>query len=251
MLFYGKTDIGQRRAANQDNFMIHRYSEDVLFAVVCDGMGGASGGNIASSVAAAAFGSVLDRREQENASFFGMTDEEILDLLSEAVTEANREVYHYAQNDPTLTGMGTTLVGCVVVGERVCVVNVGDSRLYAVEDGAIRQISHDHSYVQCLVDMGQLTAEEAKHSNKKNIIMRAVGTNKTVDADFFICRVKAGSALILCSDGLTNHVEPEEIAERVGTIRQPGDIQTACEDLIDRANVRGGLDNITAVILTV
>ena len=108
-----------------------------------------------------------------------------------------------------------------------------------------------HLALQCLVDMGQLTAEEAEHSNKKNIIMRAVGTNKTVDADFFTCHVKTGSTLILCSDGLTNHVEPEEIAEIVGTIRQPADIQTACEELIDRANGRGGFDNITAVILTV
>ena len=255
MLFYGKTDTGRRRAVNQDNFIIEKYAADVLFAVVCDGMGGANGGNIASAVAADAFRKALDDAENEHPSFFGLPEEDILDLLSVGATEANRAVYRMAQNDPALEGMGTTLVGCILAGTELYIVNVGDSRLYAVRDGVIEQISHDHSYVQYLVDTGKLTPEEAKRAKNKNIITRAVGTEKTVGADLFAETLAPGSRVILCSDGLTNHVEPGEILEIV----TPGDgseadgefLQNACEALIALANERGGTDNITAVVLSI
>ncbi|MGN1409529.1 MAG: protein phosphatase 2C domain-containing protein, partial [Eubacteriales bacterium] len=111
MLFYGKTDVGKRRAVNQDNFIIKKYSPDVLFAVVCDGMGGANGGNVASSLAAETFAARVDKYESEHQAFFGLSEEDILDLLSDAATEANRVVYRRAASDITLSGMGTTLVG--------------------------------------------------------------------------------------------------------------------------------------------
>ncbi len=251
MLFYGKTDVGKKRAVNQDNFIVKKYSSDVLFAVVCDGMGGASGGNVASMLAIEKFTEILDAREKEHPAFFGMSGDDILDLLSEAATEANRAVFKTASNDPELAGMGTTLVGCIISGEHSYIVNVGDSRLYVVEGGDITQITHDHSYVQYLVDLGKLTPEEAKHSKNKNLITRAVGTEKTVGPDLFTCDVKPGVYAVLCSDGLTNHVEPEEIRETVSSIGKGQDIQSACESLINCANSRGGLDNITAVILSV
>lgn len=245
MLFYGKSDVGKRRAVNQDDFVIKKCSDDVMFVVVCDGMGGAAGGNIASSLATAAFCEVMDEADKINPSFFGMTEEEITDLLISAVDAANERVFNKSGEDPTLEGMGTTLVGCLLTGEKLYVVNVGDSRLYAERDGVIEQISHDHSYVQYLVDIGKMTPEEAKEAKNKNIITRAVGTEKSVVADVFETTVKPGNHIVLCSDGLTNMVEDSEIAEKIAL----GDLQLACESLIDLANERGGLDNITSVIL--
>ncbi len=251
MKFYGMTDVGQRRAVNQDNFIIRKYADDVLFAVVCDGMGGASGGSIASSLAAHAFADILDQCEKEHPSFFGMTEEEILALLSDAVTKANETVFSRAAEIPELAGMGTTLVACIVSGERAYVANVGDSRLYMAQGDQITQITRDHSYVQYLVDMGKMTPDEAKHSKNKNIITRAVGTEKNVESDLFTCRIQPGSFAVLCSDGLTNHVEPAEIRGVVFSIGENMNIQRACESLVGCANDRGGLDNITAVILSV
>ena len=251
MIFYGKTDVGQRRAENQDNFIIKRYADDVLFAVVCDGMGGANGGSTASAIAVKTFEEVLDRREAEHPYFFGLTEEEIFDILSEAVTEANRAVYKRGTSDEALQGMGTTLVACIISGEHGYAINVGDSRLYSAESGRIVQVTHDHSYVQYLVDIGRITPEEAKRSNIKSAITRCVGIDKTVDPDIFSYNIRPGSCAVLCSDGLTNHVEPSEIRVIVNEIGNSVDIQGACETLIDCANDRGGLDNITAVILSV
>ena len=252
MLFYGKTDIGKKRAVNQDNFVIRKYADDVLFAVVCDGMGGANGGNVASAIATDAFREQLDAAEREHPSFFGIPAEDILDILSAAATEANRAVYRAAQDDPSLEGMGTTLVGCILVGTNLYVVNVGDSRLYAVRDGEIEQISHDHSYVQYLVDTGKLTPEEAKHAKNRNIITRAVGTEKTVGADLFTETVAPGNFVVLCSDGLTNHVEPDEIKELLGSGELSADeLQGACDAMVALANERGGTDNITVVVLLI
>ena len=251
MLFYGKTDVGKRRAVNQDNFAVKKYSSDVLFAVVCDGMGGANGGNVASSLAIEAFSSVLDECETNCPSFFGMSEEEIMALLTSAVAKANSAVFDAAQNDSSLQGMGTTLVGCIVAGEHAYVVNVGDSRLYIVDEAGIKQITHDHSYVQYLVDLGKMTADEARQSRNKNLITRAIGTEKTVGADLFSCPIKPGNLAVLCSDGLTNHVEPEEIKNALVSLESGEDIQLVCETLVNCANSRGGLDNITAVILSI
>ena len=251
MLFYGKTDVGRRREMNQDDFAIRKYSYDVLAAVVCDGMGGANGGNVASRVAVEVFMAELDKYEHEHPSFFGESEEDILDCLSAAVTAANRAVYKTASGDASLTGMGTTLVACLVVGEKGYIVNVGDSRLYLSADGEIEQVTHDHSYVQALVDFGTLSPEDAKHSKMKNMITRAVGTGKTVDADLFVGEMKPGTYAVLCSDGLTNHVEPEEIRDIVKEIGKNGTAESACDALIECANSRGGLDNITAVILSI
>ena len=173
--------------------------------------------------------------------------------MKDVIATTNRKLYDESKRNPSLAGMGTTLVGCVVEGERVYAVNVGDSRLYAVRNGQIEQISHDHSLVQYLVDCGRMTPEEAKVSTMKNRITRAVGTEKTVGADFFELTVGFGDRLILCSDGLTNHVDPEEIRDiTAGVIsHEPDTIQRAAEALIALANERGGTDNITAVILAV
>ena len=251
MLFYGKTDVGKRRAANQDDFVIKKYSDDTAAAVVCDGMGGANGGNIASAVAVSAFMRILDAEETDAPSFFGLYEEKLLDILSAAVDEANISVYDLSAEDPSLAGMGTTLVGCVICGEKLFAVNVGDSRLYAFRKDGFEQISHDHSYVQLLVDMGKLSTEEAKKSKNKNLITRAVGTERKVESDVFVSEVTHGDTVVLCSDGLSNLIEPEEIAAEVKEAVLSGDLQSACENLVALANERGGIDNITAVLLSI
>ena len=184
-----------------------------------------------------------------------MTQEEICDMLVEASIEANRAVYRKGNADQSLSGMGTTLVGCLVLPETIYTINVGDSRMYLTGDGTIRQVTHDHSYVQYLVDIGKLTPTEAKNSRNRNIITRAVGTERTVNADVFTTPHAdfRGEYIVLCSDGLTNHVEPEEIGA-ILTQCKPGDgdsLRLACEELVEKANERGGSDNITAVIASV
>lgn len=218
---------------------------------MCDGMGGANGGNVASSLAVNTFAARVDEYEQKHRDFFGLGEEDILDLLSDAVTEANRVVYRQSLSDISLSGMGTTLVGCIVSGEQVYVVNVGDSRLYVSAQDEIVQVTHDHSYVQYFIDQGKMTVEEARKSRNKNLITRAVGIEKTVGADLFTHDMKSGSYALLCSDGLTNLVSPEEIYGIIGKINSSDDIEKACGELIDEANRRGGNDNITAVILSV
>ncbi len=260
MVFYGKTDVGMRRAVNQDNFIIRTFAADVLTAVVCDGMGGANGGSVASALAARAFMDVLEDRQCRFPLFQDMQPEDIADMLVEASIEANRAVYRKGSADQSLSGMGTTLVGCLVLPDTIYTINVGDSRLYITDSDAIRgetirQVTHDHSYVQYLVDIGKLTPEEAKSSRNRNIITRAVGTERTVNADIFTTPHSScqGEYLVLCSDGLTNHVEPEEISQILQQCRHDdGDsLRLACDALVEKANERGGSDNITAVIAAV
>ena len=251
MFFYGSTDVGMRRAVNQDNFIIRKYSDDVIFAVVCDGMGGAAGGSIASSAAVEAFCSQLDDAEATYPLFADLDEAGLEHILVGAAEEANHAVYKKAQSDEELTGMGTTLVGCIVMPGRIYTVNVGDSRMYMDKGEGMFQVTKDHSYVQYLVDIGKLSKEEAKVSKKKNIITRAVGTERTVEVDFFVTEYSGSARMLLCSDGLTNHVEEEELCELLSKACSEEGIRTACEEMISRANSLGGTDNITAVIISV
>ena len=255
MVFYGKTDVGAVRAVNQDNFTVRSYSSDVLVAVVCDGMGGANGGSVASAMASQTFLEVLDSYNEKMPLFADMTDEEKCNMLKEAAAEANRAVYQKGSSEEALSGMGTTLVACLVMPEMLYAVNVGDSRMYVTAGEVVTQVTHDHSYVQYLVDIGKLTAEEAKTSKNRNIITRAVGTERTVDADTFMLPPEEyrGEYIVLCTDGLTNYVDAKEIGEllRECSHEDEKSLCSACDLLIQKANERGGSDNITAVIASV
>jgi len=248
MLFYGSTDVGMRRAVNQDNFIIKKYSDDVITAVVCDGMGGVSGGSVASAIAAEAFQNQLDSCESTYPLFAGLSEDEIEHILTGAAEEANYEVYKAGKNT-ALSGMGTTLVGCIVMPHKIYTVNVGDSRMYADIGDGLFQISHDHSWVQFMVDTGKMSKEEAHTSKRKNMITRAVGTERTVDVDFFITDYEHEALMLLCSDGLTNHVNEFEIGDMLQMAKSGEGIQSVCENLISFANSRGGTDNITAVAI--
>ena len=258
MLCLGKTNIGMKRSVNQDNFRISEFGENSVLAVVCDGMGGAAGGATASDLAATTFTDFISARIADftKKKFLTITDERrVKNLLKEAVRRANDAVFEAARNDESLRGMGTTLVATLLLAGDLYTVNVGDSRMYLISGDKIEQVTHDHSYVQYLVDMGRITPEEAKTSTRKNIITRAVGTTEEVEADVFVSRAEAGkSVAILCSDGLANYVSEDELLYDV----TKSCVDYSCEglsawldDLIERANDAGGSDNITAVILSV
>ncbi len=250
MLSYGITDIGKRRAANQDNFIIDQHSPSTLLAVVCDGMGGAAGGLEASSIACSVFSdsveadlTVLEERGKN------LTPALCERILRRGVELANAAVGRRGAEDPGLAGMGTTLVAALVCSDRIYVANVGDSRLYALTDGVAEQITHDHSYVQLLVDVGRITPEEAKTSANRNIITRAVGTAENVECDIFVIDTLP-DAILLCSDGLTNMLSAQDIGRRfAASLKSEEDVAAVCRSLIDGANESGGLDNITAAVV--
>ncbi len=247
MNYGGKTDIGAKRRNNQDSYAV--FSKQGYFcAIVCDGMGGAKGGNIASGLAVKTFISVIKKAFSErNADDFVET--EIKRLLKNAIDEANEAIYRKSQSDVELEGMGTTLVAVLSCLCGTFAVNVGDSRLYRQLDGEIDQITTDHSFVQYLIDKGEISPEEANNHPNKNIILKALGVNDRVEADYF--RLDNYDRLLLCSDGLTNHVSDQRISEIISGeyMPKPTTYKARAERLITEANEGGGSDNITAILI--
>ncbi|HIV68047.1 MAG TPA: Stp1/IreP family PP2C-type Ser/Thr phosphatase [Candidatus Butyricicoccus stercorigallinarum] len=239
---FGKTDTGLVRSSNQDTFRIDIADNGLGFLVLCDGMGGARAGNIASERAAERF------MEQVRAADPEQTDTEALfQLAQQAVTAANAEVYELSQSAPAYNGMGTTLVGCICTGDRVVLANVGDSRAYVIDGEKIAQMTEDHSLVAEMVRAGRLTSEEAKHYPGRNLITRAVGVDGEVEADYYEITLHDGQTLLLCSDGLCGLVTDLEIAAAVA---QSASQEEACGRLIQLACSAGGSDNITVVLYT-
>ena len=241
MEYWGLSDIGRVRAQNQDAFRIEELDRHTILAVVCDGMGGAKSGNIASRLAIDVF---VD--EVKNSYKNSMTQEQIGQLLQNAVKLANFTVYDQARQFEDFAGMGTTLVAALLSGKIATVVNVGDSRCYHITRNDIRRVTVDHSVVQMMVDRGELTAEEARNYPGRNYITRAVGTEPTVESDLFAIRVERGDALLLSSDGLHNEVDDQEILfEVVHGVNN----DNCCQRLLDIANMRGSPDNVTSVLV--
>lgn len=255
MFCLGKTDVGMKRTVNQDSFKCTELNSTTVLAVVCDGMGGAAGGGIAGSLAAETFTNYMVDHTKDicKKNILGRADENrIKNILRTAVEAANKAVFEKANDDISLRGMGTTLVAALVCGDTVFTVNVGDSRMYLISDESIRQITHDHSYVQFLIDTGRLSEEDAKTSRNRNIITRAVGTDDSVEADVFVNRASEGSFILLCSDGLVNHVSPETIFSTLNSAEGETPLERldeCTEGLILSANTAGGSDNITVVMV--
>ena len=247
MKYSGKTDIGKKRKSNQDSFAV--FSKEGYFcAIVCDGMGGANGGNIASGLAVKSFTSVIKKAfSARNADDF--SESEIKSLLKNAVDSANEAVFVKSQTSPELSGMGTTLVAVLNCLCGTFAVNIGDSRIYKQVDGILKQVSVDHSFVQYLIDKGDLKPEDAAEHPNKNIILRAIGVNSTVEGDYF--RIDTYDRILLCTDGLTNHIKDERIGEIISgsyATKAPS-YKARTEHLVFEANENGGLDNITAVLI--
>ncbi len=226
MKMYGATDIGLVRATNQDNFYIDKSGK---WAVVADGMGGHNGGETASAM-------TVEEIKKSMSQGIG---------LKEAIENANALVYQKAAENPQLLGMGTTAVLCEVLNDRVNIAYVGDSRAYLFRDGSMRQLTKDHSIVQQLIDSGTITEEQAKYHPQRNLITRAVGTERTIEVDTVTEEFLEGDSLLVCSDGLSSYVDEDEILN----ILKTGKSSEIIVSLIDAANNAGGKDNVTAVLI--
>lgn len=241
MELWGITDKGAVRSQNQDAYQAGLIGSSGLgFAVVCDGMGGALAGNIASTMALRRFWDEVSGRCAAG------LPEDPEQMLRAALEAANEEVYLRSCEDPSCQGMGTTLVAALTDGQRAWVLNVGDSRCYHADGESIRRISRDHSLVEVLVSRGEITREQARTHPRKNLITRALGVEGKVTPDVFAVDCPPGSFLLLCSDGLSNQVTEQEILYE---ILHAGPPETCCRRLLDIALKRDAPDNVTAVLL--
>ncbi|MBQ9532137.1 MAG: Stp1/IreP family PP2C-type Ser/Thr phosphatase [Eubacterium sp.] len=240
MKIVAKTDKGKIRESNQDAYAVGELPGEVAWAVVCDGMGGAAGGNIASALAVKVISDKITSCYNER-----MRESSIKNLLDSAITAANIEVYDMADSHSELRGMGTTVVCAVVRGDTAFIAHAGDSRAYIAGKDEVKQITTDHSMVQDLVDKGKITAEEAEHHPNKNIITRAVGVDKRIEIDFDQFDLIENETLILCTDGLSNYVSTNELLEDI----KDGQYYAFADRLVKRANNNGGGDNITVVAI--
>ncbi len=242
MRITAKTDIGLVRAENQDSYSAGELSGGVAWAVVCDGMGGAAGGSEASSTAVKLISHTINECYRD-----GMKSSSIYNMLEVGIAGANACVFDKAKSDEALAGMGTTCVAAIVVGSKVYIAHVGDSRAYRIsKTNGICQLTRDHSMIQDLVDNGTLTIEEAKNFPGKNIITRAIGVESRVPVDFVEDDFEDGDILLLCTDGLTNFVTDEEIL----AASTETEFFKYSENLVKMANANGGGDNITVVSIT-
>lgn len=239
MEIYSKTDIGKKRSSNQDAVTGKIISENLAWTVVCDGMGGASGGDIASNEA------VKEISKEMSSINENMREETILELMNKAIQSANTVVFNKSQSDESLHGMGTTVVLAVVSGNHLYVMHAGDSRAYLISGSNITQVGVDHSIVQEMVDSGEITSIEARNHTRKNIITRALGIGSLVEIDCNMMNLNSEDIVLVCSDGLSNHLEDDEICE----IAQEKSLKTIAELLIDKCNSRGGKDNITVSLV--
>lgn len=234
------TDKGMRRQENQDCCYAFEPEPGALFAIVCDGMGGENAGDIASTLAVETIVHRIRTGWHRN-----MQPASVKNLLLTSITAANICVYDLAQSEEIYRGMGTTVVCAVLLGDNVTIAHAGDSRAY-ICNGGLRQLTKDHSLVQELLDAGDLSPEEAKNYPQKNYITRALGVIEQIQIDFARAELKPDETLLLCSDGLTNYVSDEEICR---IIREEKDADPA-KTLVSQANLGGGGDNITAVVIT-
>jgi protein phosphatase len=255
--FYALTDRGRTRDHNEDTFLVadlgagpavrESRSQDLTLGergalyLVADGMGGAAAGEVASEMAATAIHRYLIdtwRSDQQ------ISEEKFASRLRESVELANLQIHSYAREHPEVRGMGTTATVAAIWHDRLYVAQIGDSRGYLVRNGETRQLTRDQSLTQRLVDVGELTEEEAEASERRNIILQALGPDALVKVDLSRQSLQQGDVLIICSDGLSNLVRRDDIAK---VVREETDVAAICHRLVTLANERGGPDNITVV----
>lgn len=236
---FGATDVGLIREENQDMFTVEKLSENLAFAVLCDGMGGEAGGNIAARVSVEHAAAALKRGL--NGELSELT---IKNIMMSAISGANALVYDMAQKDEALSGMGTTMIVAVFLNRTLYAAYVGDSRVYCVSSERELQVTHDHTVVQMLVDLGQISDEDAKTHPKRHYITRAVGISSTVAVDFAVQELESGDIVLICSDGLYSYLEEGLLYGLLEVAVERG----GAEPLIEFAKAGGGADNITAVV---
>ena len=239
MQIFAKTDVGKVRSINQDAFYINTLPDGAALAVVCDGMGGASAGDIASKTAVDIISQYV-----VNSYSPSMDSEDITKLIGNAIVSANIEIYDLSLKDEGLKGMGTTAVVTVVRDGVAVICNIGDSRAYLINE-QLSQITRDHSVVQTLVESGRLSPEQARVHPEKNVITRALGVEENVLSDNYVVELNKDSKLLLCTDGMSNYVSEQKIFNIV----KSNDIDKIADLLIDEANIGGGKDNITVAVV--
>lgn len=244
-----RTSTGQVRDNNEDN--IHLWThDDFVLAIVADGMGGAAAGEEASRIAVETIKAGFVPQDSSAAEGFDAADGTLAEKIRDSINAANLSIFEKANASPEFRGMGTTLTLSFVRETFATFAHVGDSRAYLVDgsDSSISQITSDHSFVQALVMAGHITAEEAINHPMGNVLYRALGQAEEVDVDMYHKRLHVGDRLVLCSDGLTRHVKPDEIAEIVLSDSNP---DVVSQKLIDLANERGGEDNVSVIVISV
>lgn len=241
MRIFSKIDIGKVRHSNQDSYFAVLLDDGSAFTVVCDGMGGAKAGNVASETAVKTISEYVIRSYSPQ-----MDDSSIANMLKGAVATANIDIYDLALKNSSYNGMGTTVVTALIRKDSAVICHAGDSRAYLISD-EISQITRDHSMVQSLVESGKLTAEEAKVHPRKNVITRALGAEENINSDVTVVNVSVGNVLLFCTDGLSNFVESSDML----SIFKNNDISCVPNILVDTANNNGGGDNITVVAVEV
>lgn len=238
---WGTTDIGLVRKENQDAYLV-RESGGYTVCVVCDGMGGAAGGKLASQIATETFVAEVERRLRPD-----MDPETLLACSAEAVALANEAIRAAAEETEEYQNMGTTLVAAVACeGGAAAVTNVGDSRAYHITKGGITRITKDHSVVERMVDRGDITAEEARRHPSRNLITRALGPDADAQCDGYICPLEVGEYLLLCTDGLVNTVTDQEMLFEVIHGTEP---DSCLDRMMEIAKRQGAPDNVTAVLM--
>lgn len=239
---WGITDKGAVRAQNQDSYYLKTLQDDMLAAIVCDGMGGARAGNVASALGVDIAGAYLEE----------LSPEELTATLGEHLTQAaqlaNEEIYHKAVQEPECFGMGTTMVAVVVQGRRATLLNIGDSRAYRISPEGIAKVTRDHSLVEDLVHRGEITPEQARQHPQKNLITRCLGAEKQARTDLYEVDLQPGEFLLLCSDGLSNTITDQELLYEVV---HGGTTESCCKRMLDIAISRGAPDNVTAVLIQI
>jgi len=242
MRIAARTDVGRVRRLNEDCYSVGELPGGFAWAVICDGMGGAVGGDVASRSAVRRISESLTSSFQEH-----MSSRSIKNLLVTALDNANTRVFDLSQANEDLAGMGTTVVAAIVSQRRAYIAHAGDSRAYLLAGEEPLQLTKDHSVVQVMVDNGQITEDEARHHPRKNLITRVLGVAETLEADYCEEELPPGGVLLLCTDGLTNCVDPDEFP---ALLAQAGFADLA-DDLVGLANERGGQDNITVVAIEI
>ncbi len=240
MKIVAKTDVGRVRKSNQDSYAAGELPNGVAWAVVCDGMGGNAGGNIASSTAVKMISEQITSCYRD-----GMSISSIKNILVTAITNANISIFDMSRANEELRGMGTTVVAIIIINNTVCVAHAGDSRAYLISRHGIKQLTKDHSVVQAMVETGELTPAEAKVHPRKNLITRALGVDENIKVDFCEQPISNNDVLLMCTDGLTNYVEADDIYN----ITSSGKYYEFADKLVELANNNGGGDNITVVVV--
>jgi len=234
------TDVGIMRKVNEDSCKSCMLSENSACIIVCDGMGGAKGGDIASSMAAESIFEFVKKNFEEN-----LSAENVKNILINAINTSNDDLFSYSKDNSEIQGMGTTVVLMIATKGTLHVAHIGDSRGYIFTDEGLSQITMDHSYVQDLVNFGEITPSEAKVHPRRNIITRVLGVHESVKCDYNSFYFPVGSSAIACTDGLTNFADDSLILEYMKN--QSG--EELAKHLIDFANEMGGSDNITVAVI--